>query len=241
MKPIKEVLAEGVELWLGDCVEVLPLLGKIDALVTDPPYGIAENYKSPVSGKKWKKTWQNRVNGIDLRNSWDQKPVDNVFLLRLIEMVKEAIIWGGNYFDLPPSRCWFVWDKSQRNFSLADGELAWTNLNSVLRIATIMRDSKSEHPTQKPMALMLWCLSRIDGNIIFDPFMGSGTTGVAAVSLGRSFIGIEKEPTYFDMACRRIDAALSKDSFFIPKPKQRRPLKQPTLWNGEDKRRRVRL
>jgi site-specific DNA-methyltransferase (adenine-specific)/modification methylase len=233
----KEQLSHDVTIYLADCELVLGLhANKVDAVLTDPPYGIAEQFKTAPTFNK-KRMIRNGIDPsevIDLRNSWDSKP-DLRLMYKLVKMADEVIIWGGNYFALPPSRCWFVWNKPRRNFSLGDAELAWTNLNSVIR--TFDGDWRGkdelifgEHPTQKPVDLMRWCISRIDGHIILDPFMGAGTTGVAAVSMGRGFVGIEKEPKYFEIALRRIENAVTTPRFILEKPKQRRPAKQPTFF-----------
>jgi DNA modification methylase len=138
---------------------------------------------------------------------------------------KEQIIWGGNYFTdkLPATMRWLVWDKMQRNFSLADCEFAWTSQQKAARILTLARsvalqDGKS-HPTQKPVALMQWCLGFLpDARTILDPFMGSGTTGVACIREGRRFIGVEIDPGYFDVACRRIAAEVAAPRLDLPQP-----------------------
>src|SRR5262249_53223766 len=124
------------------------------------------------------------------------------------------IIWGGNYFAdlLPPRGKWLVWDKGQR-INQSDGELAYTSVDGALRIFTENRvallTDGAVHPTQKPVSLMRWCVLQLPrgADLICDPFMGSGTTGVACVKEGRRFIGVEREPAYFDIACRRIEAA----------------------------------
>jgi DNA modification methylase len=205
-------------LYLGDCAEILPNLQKYDACITDPPYGIAHLW---VGGKShgWGKA---RDEGV-IRNEWDEKPLNLEMLQLLIESADKTIIWGGNYFELPPSRCWFVWNKPERNFSMAEAELAWTNFDAVVRIFDGKRsDPDREHPTQKPLALMSWCIQQCKNNpkTIIDPFMGSGTTGVAAIQMGRKFIGIEREPKYFDIACKRIEQASRQVDMFIKQPKQ---------------------
>ena len=143
-------------------------------------------------------------------------------------------MWGGNYFTdvLPPSSKWLSWDKGQTDFSLADFELAWCSFKGAARRITYsrslaMQDGK-EHPTQKALEVMRWCILQLpEGcNTILDPFMGSGTTGVAAAKLGRQFIGIEREPKYFDIACRRIQAALDAPDMFVETPK---PVKQEAM------------
>lgn len=220
----KETLAEGVELYLGDCREILPTLAKVDAVVTDPPYGIAHLWKGGFSDKHgWGKAKGESVT----RNEWDEKPLD----LQMLSIVRGAgekqVIWGGNYFELPPTRCWLIWNKPERNFTLAEAELAWTNIDAVVRVFDGPRsDHGREHPTQKPLDLMKWCIEKTKARTILDPFMGSGTTGVAAVKLGRKFIGIEIEPKYFEIACKRISEALKQPDMFIESPK---PFKQETF------------
>jgi len=189
-------------LYLGDCRDILPTLPKVDAVITDPPYGIAATWKGGF-GHGWGKA---REEGV-LRNEWDaEAPSADLFDL-IRSCSKYQIIWGGNYFNLPPSRCWFVWNKPERNFTLAEAELAWTNRDNVVRVYDGPRsDPGREHPTQKPLGLMEWCVAKTKG-LVLDPFMGSGTTGVACANLGRTFIGIEREVKYFDIACRRIEDA----------------------------------
>lgn len=206
-------------LYRADCREILestaggevcPLIGKIDAVVTDPPYGIAHAWKG---GGKY--GWGNADGYKQMRNGWDRNPPPPELLLKLAAF-PEAIIWGGNYFALPPSRGWLVWNKPERGFTLAEAELAWTNFDTVIRVFDGNRsDPGREHPTQKPLALMQWCVDRIKSRAILDPFMGSGTTGVASIRYGRRFVGIEVEPKYFDMACRRIDEAAKQPDMFV--------------------------
>lgn len=129
---------------------------------------------------------------------------------------------GGNYFGLPPSRCWLVWDKCTGENSYADAELAWTNIDRAVklkRLAWVGANAKDTperlHPTQKPVAVMQWCIQQLSNpQTILDPFMGSGTTGVAAVKMGRKFIGIEREQKYFDIACERIYNAYRQNTLF---------------------------
>lgn len=205
-------------LYLGDCLDILPTLPKVDAVITDPPYGIASKWVGGFSGKHgWGKAKDESIT----RNEWDQKPPSKEFFENLDAEVQ--IIWGGNYFDLPPARGWLVWNKPERNFTLAEAELAWTNRDNVVRVFDGNRsDVGRVHPTQKPLALMEWCIKHADKEIwktriaqtILDPFMGSGTTGVACAQLGRKFVGIEIEPKYFDIACERIDNAYRQQKLF---------------------------
>jgi len=196
-------------LYCGDCREVLPTLGAVDGVVTDPPYGIASVWKGG-SGNGWGRAQSQR----SLRNQWDQEKPDGD-TIGWIAKQRQAIIWGGNYFDLPPSRCWLVWNKPERGFSLAEAELAWTNFDAVVRVCDApWSEVGREHPTQKPIAVMAFCVKKTTGTIL-DPFMGSGTTGVACARLNRKFIGIEIEPSYFDIACRRIEEAQRQKDLFI--------------------------
>jgi DNA modification methylase len=216
-EPRKEVLAEGVEIWLGDCREVLPLVGKVDAVVTDPPYGLGDKWQG--GGGASKTSWT--FDPLEAKE-WDQEAPAYVASLPLL--ADEVVIWGGNYFSLPLSRCWLVWDKKQPDtWTTGQCELAWTSLDRPVRAFRFAQcEQASEgpkyHPTQKPLSLMVWCLKWINGNIILDPFMGSGTTGVACVNLGRKFIGIEREPRYFDIARRRLTDALSRPRLPLPEP-----------------------
>ena len=204
------VIIGNATLYLGDCREILPTLPKVDAVITDPPYGIADKWKGG-SSHGWGKA---RDEG-ELRNDWDEAIPSPETFAQILSKCKEAVIWGGNYFPLPPSRCWFVWSKPERNFTLAEAELAWTNRDNVVRVYDGPRsESDREHPTQKPVALMAWCVSKSKAQTILDPFMGSGTTGVACMNLGRKFIGIEIEPKYFDIACRRIEDAQRQKRMF---------------------------
>lgn len=197
----REVIGDAV-LYLGDCREILPTLGKVDAVVTDPPYGI--NYAaSPVVGK-------NRASAKFEKRDWDETAPD---ISPVLTSAPEVIVWGGNYFALPPSRCWLTWFKPDIAPSLSQVELAWTNLDATAKhftcpISTYGKERVATgggHPTQKPLSLMAWCLGFIpEAQTILDPFMGSGTTGVACAKDGRRFIGIEINPAYFDIACRRI-------------------------------------
>jgi DNA modification methylase len=199
------VVIGNATLLLGDCRDLLPTLGRFDAVITDPPYGIgADTHAGPA-----KSGWTQWGAG-----GWDkERPERDIFdAMRSISDLQ--VIWGGNYFTdyLPPSQQWLSWDKGQDGFSLADFELAWTSQNKACRRinyarALALKDGK-QHPTQKPLAVMAWCIEQA-GNpqTILDPFMGSGTTGVAAVQLGRTFTGIERERKYFDIACSRIERA----------------------------------
>jgi len=216
----KDVTIGGCRLILGDCLEVMPLLGNVDAVVTDPPYGIGED-----GGR-----FRDRKGGghrILEKKDWDKvRPSDEIFNAMLAASCP-TIIWGGNYFAdlLPASKGWLYWDKLMGG-DFADGELAWTNLDRALRKFTMCNKmGGKQHPTQKPVALMQWCLGFLPGaETILDPFMGSGTTLVACAKLGRKGIGIELDPDYFEIACRRVEEAYRQPDLFVeppaPKPTQ---------------------
>lgn len=208
-------------LYNGDCMEVMAGLGRVDAVVTDPPYGIGIDGQKESINKNPK---HNRK--FFEARGWDDAtpPVEVFDAIRSAAEIQ--IIWGGNYFvdrGLLPKKGWLVWDKGQRGLTMSDGELAYSSLDKPLRMFTLNRAALiadgTEHPTQKPLRLMEWCLTHIPGaRTILDPFMGSGTTGVACVKAGRSFIGIEREPSYFDIACRRIEKAYSQGDLFVAPP-----------------------
>lgn len=200
------VVIGNATLYLGDCRDILPTLPKVDAVITDPPYGLGDKWQG--GGGKGKSSWA--FNPAEAM-AWDGETVDAV--LTLPSLAPEVVIWGGNYYALPPSRCWLLWDKKQNDqWTTGQAEMAWTNLDRPVRVFRFAQceqanEGEKMHPTQKPLTLMTWCLKWVTGRTILDPFMGSGTTGAACMNLGRKFIGIEREPKYFDIACRRIEDA----------------------------------
>lgn len=202
-------------LYLGDCLEVMPTLGRFDAVVTDPPYGLGD----------WNNRGSNKSRPFDsdVTQHWD-KGVTLQQIDALRDAAKHQIIWGANYFSdfLPRSKQMFVWNKGIRNMHFNDCEIAWC---SGWREASRMFDLSpsgldKQHPTQKPLALMKWCIEKLPkgAETILDPFMGSGTTGVACVKLGRKFTGIELDEGYFDIACRRIEDAYKQPDMFVAPP-----------------------
>ena len=190
-------------LYRGDCAEVLPTLGRFDAVITDPPYGIG--------------IASNPVRQAHQKMDWDASVPDSGLLDALRSLGDVQIIWGGNYFQLPPSQCFLVWDKVQpQDFSLAMCEFAWCSRKSPAKMhRQSVLSYRKDHPTQKPVELMVWCIEQA-GNpqTILDPFMGSGTTGVACAQLGRKFTGIEREQKYFDIAVTRIQQAYNQRKLF---------------------------
>lgn len=193
-------------LYLGSCEDVLPTLGKVDAVVTDPPYGIG------FAAQPTK--WQRRAGKAP--EAWDDNPVP---IVASLPDIAPSIIWGGNYYPLPQSRGWLSWFKPDAPPSMANFELAWTSFDRNARqLSVSIGETNPErvgHPTQKPLRLMRWSLSFVpDAALILDPFMGSGTTGVAAMLEGRSFIGVERDERYFALACKRIEDAQRQGSLF---------------------------
>jgi len=204
---MKPVTIGNAELYLGDCLEILPTLGKVDAVITDPPYGIG------FAAQPTK--WQRRAGALSA--SWDNQVFDK--LPEILASAPVAVCWGGNYYPLPKSRGWLVWYKPDSPPSMADVELAWTSRDQNARqfsySISATNPERVGHPTQKPLALMCWTIAAVNaGDLILDPFMGSGTTGVACMNLGRKFIGIEIEPKYFDIACERIENAQRQGRLF---------------------------
>lgn len=202
----EKVTIGNAELYRGDCLEILPLLPKVDAVITDPPYGIG-------FGAKHTKWSANR--GVVL-GEWDNEIPDVRFLA---DYAPSVIIWGGERFGLPVSRGWLTWVKPDAAPTFASTEFAWTNREKPARhfIYSIgaTNGERVGHPTQKPVALMEWCISLLpEPQTIADCFMGSGTTGVACANLGRKFIGIEIEKKYFDIACERIENAQRQQRLF---------------------------
>ena len=216
-------------LYLGDCREILPTLQHpIDAIISDPPYGIAYSPGGgggdirSKSGKRYAKSFTGKDVVIG-----DDQPFDPAHMFNMAETL---ILWGGNHYadKLPPSPCWLIWDKrcgTSRN-DFADCEMAWTSIRKPARLINhlwngMLKDSERGesrvHPTQKPVAVMSWCIKEsgvTKSQTICDPYMGSGTTGVAAVTAGHPFVGIEFDPTHFATACRRIEDAQRQGQLF---------------------------
>lgn len=189
----------GCDMWHGDCREVLPQLPGFDLILTDPPYGIGVARK-PLRGA---------YESMD----WDAEPPAAWVFGLMQEKAKHLIVWGGNYFGLPRSSGFLVWDKIQpENFSLSMCEQAWCSFPIPSKLRRVSVGSyKRQHQTQKPVCLMEWCISYApEAESICDPYMGSGTTGVACVNLGKKFTGIERERSYFDIACERIESAAAQ-------------------------------
>ncbi len=202
---------DGITIYNADCKQVLPFLSRVDVLLTDPPYGIDADNRDRILSRG--KLATPRDYG---ESNWDKEPPPRWFLEAAQDTAQVAILWGGNYYGLPASSCWLVWDKDNGTNDFADCELAWTNMNRAVRkfkwrwngmIQEQMGDKKENrvHPTQKPLALMRWCLSLVpEAQTVLDPFMGSGTTLVAARLEGRKAIGIEISERYCEAAVKRL-------------------------------------
>lgn len=195
-----------------DCLEYMKKLpdDHFDLIITDPPYGIGADKNQEKAGGKngWRK--------YDKETDWDSEAPGEEYFKEMLRVSKNQIIFGGNYFTdkLPPSMCWLVWDKGQRDFSLADGELAWTSFNKAVRIFSYSRarflndlNEKREHPTQKPVKLGYWLLERFaePGWTVFDPFAGSGSFLVACQHKGFSFVGCELDSDYITIIKERLN------------------------------------
>lgn len=191
----------GIQIWHGDCRLVLPdILGGFELLLTDPPYGIEADRDRDCAKNGW----------VDYGlGGWDSIPADAALIRMVMARANKHVIWGGNYFALPPSMGWLVWDKGQRDFSLADGELAWTSENRALRIFSFSRAAALQdgrrHPTQKPLALMKWCISMFpEAKSLLDPFCGSGTSLLAAKTFGIAAVGIDSSEKCCEIAAQRL-------------------------------------
>lgn len=209
----------GITIYHGDCMEILPLLPKVDLVLTDPPYGLGEKHNG--GGGKGKSSWKHLP---DVAKIFDMKRPDSSVFKLLLNASEHQIIWGGNYFAdlLPPRMCWLVWDKGLHGFTTSDFEMAWTSWQKAARrfeyccsnergFAPGSDESRqviNAHPTQKPLRLMAWCIQQADywnkPLTILDPFMGAGTTLRAAKDLGRKAIGIEIEEKYCEIAAKRL-------------------------------------
>jgi site-specific DNA-methyltransferase (adenine-specific)/modification methylase len=213
-----------VTLYCGDALQIAPTLQPIDAVIADPPYGADFNFRKyrrsrhPLQAGIPAGRWAANVIG-------DDQPFDPAPWL----VYPQVILWGANHYAsrLPESKAWLIWDKRDGSPSdnHADGELAWTNLPGNARIyhhlwrgmirageANVGRRGKW-HPAEKPIELMQWCVAKTTGTVL-DPYMGSGTTGVACLALGRRFIGIEIDPGHFATACQRLQAADAQGQLF---------------------------
>ncbi len=193
----------GITIYHGDCRDVIPTLSVVDLVLTDPPYGIGRD------GKPRSTSSHGGHKGYEFRG-WDTSAPDAETLRLVLSAGEEAVVWGANYFPsvFSPSPGWLLWDNGQR-IDQADGELAFSTRRGPLRIFTLNRVALqldgAVHPTQKPVALMKWCIGFFPyAHTVIDPFMGSGTTLLAAKESGRIAVGIERDEKYCELAARRL-------------------------------------
>ena len=193
----------GIQIYQADCRDVMEAwMGlrtkPFDLMLPDPPYG---------HGEKWSGgTWASDPMYADAKE-WDAELFPSADLIALIGLAKRSIVWGGNYYPLPPTRSWLAWEKTSKMETMADFELAWTNLDRPAKVFLEDRnpDGKRWHPTQKPESLMRWCLSLSrNTRTVFDPFAGSGSVLVAAKRLGYQAVGVELREPYCEIAAKRL-------------------------------------
>lgn len=210
----------------SDCLDILKQLPDkcVDLLLTDPPYWIDYGGQLAKNFTDQKKGEVNPKNGYKNYgvNEWDKERPSAEIFREMLRVSKNQIIWGGNYFAdlLPATQGWLVWNKMQRGFTLADGELAWTSFDKALRIFDYSRGAALQdgkiHPTQKPLRLFEWCLNirSKENDIVLDCFSGSGTTAVACHNLHRRFICIERDPEYAKASQERLAQAQRQQTLF---------------------------
>jgi site-specific DNA-methyltransferase (adenine-specific)/modification methylase len=240
----REEIIGDCRLILGSSEQVLHGLPTFDAVVSDPPYGIGESAGKAKTRTSGLSSSQRRADSYRKDygdDDWDDQPISDDLLHMLVEAGKWKIIFGGNYYALPATSCWLVWDKLNGDTDFADCELAWTNLPKAVRRIRYLwngcmranRETRGDHPTQKPVGVMSWALQQLPSTVktVIDPFMGSGTTGVACVRAGLSFVGIEREERYFEAACRRIREEVARPRLFTA-PAPETPV-QPSFDMGD--------
>lgn len=224
----------------GDCLDFMRRMPdkSVDLVLTDPPYGggvevafnrfggLFNKYKKiERTGGTWAEKYKKNI------KEWDVAPPEEVFR-EIFRVSKNQIIWGGNYFNLPPTRCFYVWKKLtiSENFSMAQAEYAWTSYNSNAKVFECApQDNKRFHPTQKPIKLFKWCLkqSGLKSGVVFDPFSGSGTTAVACHDLGLDYICVEKDCDYYQKSIERLEEYKKQPRLFTSKCA---PFKQSCLF-----------
>jgi site-specific DNA-methyltransferase (adenine-specific)/modification methylase len=238
----REVVIGNCRLIQGDCLDVLPLLGKADAVVTDPPYGIGYAHSGFHDGSIGRTAAANKRGSPRIMG--DERPFDPTPFLSF----SNVLIWGADHFfaRLPDSGRWLAWNKLgpfEPWDSFCDVEFAWHSKEAPARLFNmtwkgLACDKRGEenglrhHTTQKPIRLMRWCIEQTGvaaGETILDPFMGSGTTGVACVKLGRKLIGIEIDEGYFEIACERIRAAYAQPDLFVGQARAAPPIQLSLL------------
>ena len=224
-----------IEMLHCDCKEYMAGLPDkaFDLAIVDPPYG------NDISGGRAEKNGWNT--GIDWKKAtagWNIAIPKKEYFDELRRVSKNQIIWGGNYFTdfLPASECWVFWDKGQRDFSLADGELAWCSFDKAIRVFEFSRAENNRdkrfHPTQKPIALYKWLLSRYakPGDKILDTHGGSGSICIACHDLGFDLTWMELDADYYKAACERYNNHAAQGFLFAPAPDLTKHADTPTLF-----------
>ena len=197
---------------LADCMDIMAQMPDkyVDLALVDPPYGIGEKFKGGKNGK---------INFNEICDKgWDSIP-DKKYFQELFRISKNQIIWGGNYFNLPPTRCFICWDKIiSDDFTLAMCEYAWTSFDKLAKIYKLPNRKNKIHPTQKPLALGRWCLQKYakKGDLIFDSHSGSGTFAIAAYLEGHDFIACEKDADYHRDSVKRFEEIKMQGRLFTP-------------------------
>jgi len=210
-------------IFLGDCKDLLPLLGQFDLLLTDPPYGLECFRKSTGKSTNKNSRIKNRGDG-----GFNNNPPDATWLTTLLATAPLAIIWGMNNLPLPTTEYFLVWDKKQTVDNFASAELAWSNIPTPAKIFHFgihqhNHSKRGGHPTEKPVGLMRWCIE-LAGNVktIVDPYAGSGSTGVAAKDLGCQAVLIDCNEAFCEIAARRMAAQRGPTGFFKRTPRERK-------------------
>jgi len=199
------------ELYLGDCMDLMKQYpdNYFDLAIVDPPYG-GGNTDVTRTGGTWASKYGKKI------KTWDNPP-DEKYFLELFRIAPLYIIWGGNYFTLPPSRNFIIWQKPfGNNFTMAEAEYAWTNIKGNSKIFKYPPQNPDRfHPCQKPIALYKWLLARYTkpGYKIIDTHMGSGSIAIACNEMNVNLTAIEIDADYFNAACDRIKAAAAQNMF----------------------------
>ena len=196
-------------------MDILPALDRVDAVITDPPFGVGNFVQASGNVRGKKVTWN---------NSGPSKKFFNL----IKEKSTYRIVWGANYFNSFEGAGGLIWVKNQPMPNMSKAEMASTNWGCKVELINLtwtnyVNTKESDHPSERPVLLYKWCIEQVPKlpQTILDPFMGSGSCAVAAIQLGRKFVGIEREPKYFDIACKRIEQAVAQGQLFSPeRPKQ---------------------
>ena len=215
---MSKVIIGDATLYFGDCIKYMATLPDkaFDLAIVDPPYGMGDECWSGggvLGSRKYIKAYREK--------QWDNSTPDSFYFEELFRVSKNQIIWGGNYFGLPATRCVLCWDKEQPMPTLSDWEMAWTSFQSLAKIwRGRSQDPQRIHPTQKPVKLYEWLLTNYakPGQRILDTHLGSGSSAIAAEKLGFKFVGCEIDADYFNAACKRIEQAAAQGKLFAPEP-----------------------